>query len=27
MADKVNGYSKEEREQLKKLKSLWGLEG
>ena len=27
MADKVNGYSKEGREQLKKLKAGWGLEG
>ena len=27
MADKVNGYSKEDREQLKKLKDIWGLEG
>ena len=27
MADKVNGYSKEDREQLKKLKLGWGLEG
>lgn len=27
MADKVNGYSQSEREQLKKLKVGWGLEG
>jgi hypothetical protein len=27
MCDRVNGYSSEDREQLKKLKAVWGLEG